>query len=282
MAFITYSNRRLTIKVCPPRPVPSSIETFTQGVDRWLDIFGEQGGVTPAQAKPRWESIDHEAKVYVPNQKGWARYLNLTACAVWTSAGVGKTATLISPSCAIMANHYKLANGTTVRFVTRSGEVTERKVVAGKAYPPFRHLFPDIYIVKFDEPVENCTPVKFLPNNYYKYITDADEDGIPVLRLDKQDHCTVGELREIDTLGMCTLRAPLDPVRAKYYERLVGGDSSDPCLLVGQQAPVLLTVWTYGGYGSGTSCTFYSNWINGTVRTLADESITRTTLTHGV
>ena len=281
----------MTIKICPPKPTPSSVETFTKGVDMWLSIM-ESNGYTPAEAKPRWHSRSHATDEYIPNEKAWARYINLSCCAVEVTQGdisqYNKTATLITPSCAIMSQHYGLGPGNKVGFINESGAYIEHTVEKAVKHYLYQPHYPDLKIVKFTEPVVGCTPANLLPEGWEAFLPNQGE-GLPVLRLDKQDHCTVGELRSISTKPMCTIREPFDPMRKLYYEDLVGGDSSDPCFLVGQAVPIILTTWTYGGWGSGTSITYFGtkryssqpSWVDKICMELAGEKPNRATLTLG-
>ena len=256
---------------CQPRPKPSSVQTYTTIIDALLKHHEDK-----PYTKPRWS--DRDAEVPVRNEKCWANFVNLSCCAFDTSQGFNKTATLITPSCAAMSAHYKLNVGDTASFVGQNGVVEERAVTKRKVHYLYRgrdsNYYPDMCIVGFDKPVDTnvITPAKLLPKGYGTYLP-GDGNGLPCLRLDKQDHCTVGEVRAISSPTMCTVREPLDPVRVKYYENLVGGDSSDPCFLIGYAAPTLLTTWTFGGWGAGTSWNYpaLQKWIDSTCKEFAGE-----------
>ena len=291
MAFfsISPSRRTMSIKICPPRPTPSSVDLFTRGVDIFLNM-AESNGWTPEEAKPRWKTRDHTTDEYIPNEKCWARYVNLSCCAVEVTQGTtsqyNKTATLITPSCAIMSQHYGLSPGNKVGFINTSGAYIERTVQKAVKHYDYQPYWPDLKIVSFTEPVVGCIPAHILPMDWRNYIPNKGW-GLPCLKLDKQDHCSVGEVSSIATPDMCSIREPQSQPRKRYHENLVGGDSSDPCFLIGLAVPIILTTWTYGGWGSGTSINHFAeykgkyNWIDQTCMNLAGEKPVKAKLTNG-
>lgn len=267
---------------CQPRPQPPSVTTYTAIMDAYAKTYQDK-----PNAKPRFLVRDFDRVEYEINPDCWTRYMNLSCCAVGTSQGLNKTATLITPSCGIMAAHYKLNVGDWVHFMDQRGIVHERKIVDRTVHYLYKGkesgYYPDLCIVKFDKPVEGCTPANILPSDWKDYLP-SDGNGLPALSLDKQDHCTMREVRSVASPGSATFRQPLDEVRATLYEDLIGGDSSDPGFLIGYPVPTILTCWTFGGWGAGTSITYIasvlgkSNWIDKTCNALAGETPTRQTL----
>jgi hypothetical protein len=65
-----------------------------------------------------------------------------------------------------------------------------------------------------------------------------------------------------DPRGTSKFQSPADPSRYSFYERVIGGDSGNPALIVVSGEPVLLTVWTFGEAGSGTSVAAIKDDIN--------------------
>lgn len=246
-----------------------------------MDALAEHHKDNVPNAKKRWAVRNFENKQYEPNPECWARYMNLSCCVVGSSVGFAKTGTLITPSCIMMAAHYRFAFGTLVHFVGQNGEVFERTVVKSKVHYLYKGkesgYYPDLCVAALNEPLpEMCTPAKLLPSDWQNFLPE-EGNGLPALSLDKDDHCTIREFRSISSPQMATFRKPLDETRALYYEDLIGGDSSDPGLLIGYSAPVLTAVWTFGGWGSGTSITYFANnlgsrnWIDATCYELAGE-----------
>ena len=76
---------------------------------------------------------DHAHKHYVRNPACWAADLDLTCMSPWNSDhATRKAGTLVSPRHAVWARHYNIRLNSTIRFVTRSGAVVDRRVVASR------------------------------------------------------------------------------------------------------------------------------------------------------
>jgi len=68
--------------------------------------------------------------------------------------------------------------------------------------------------------------------------------------------------------NLVQMRQPANSTRAQWYEAVIGGDSGNPAGLVINDKLVLLTVWTYGGGGSGTSVVSFKTQLNSAMTTL--------------
>ena len=63
-----------------------------------------------------------------------------------------------------------------------------------------------------------------------------------------------------DAITSCIV--PGDPTRLAFFEPLIGSDSGNPAFILFNGQSVLLTLWTLGGAGSGTSVTALKADIN--------------------
>ena len=118
-----------------------------------------------------------------------------------------------------------------------------------------------IGILDSDVPTNIISYAKVLPDNYADYIKTGK--GLPCIRFDQEEKALVGDVEEI-----ASAKEPLSPIRSLFYEKLIGGDSGNPMFIIINNQPVILTVWTMGGGGDGTSITKFKNDINGRMRSL--------------
>ena len=61
---------------------------------------------------------------------------------------------------------------------------------------------------------------------------------------------------------MADFSIPLTQLRLPFYLAMIKGDSGHPAFLVLNNEIVLLTVWTFGNGGTGTSVTAFKEDIN--------------------
>jgi hypothetical protein len=69
----------------------------------------------------------------------------------------------------------------------------------------------------------------------------------PALGLDQEEKALI-----IDFLTSGSFRTPINANRLIFNESKISGDSGNPAFLIVNGELVLITVWTYGGPGSGT------------------------------
>ena len=154
------------------------------------------------------------------------------------------------------------------RFVDRQNRTYERRLVAIKRHPdysPYPTNYPDIAVGKLDSAITNgISFAKVLPESYTNYLSSGIR--LPTLRLDKEEKALVGDLFSINhSVGgnhFTSFMTPLDATRLSFYEGLIPGDSGNPVFLLLSGQPILLTIWTGGGAGTGTSLVACTNDIN--------------------
>jgi hypothetical protein len=230
-------------------------------------IDGLLAGKSAANALRIFTSQDHAGQVYVRNPDCWAQAIPhcLTCLSPWNSTGGSTRAgTLISPRHILFAAHYQINVGATVRFVAMDGTVVNRTMTAKLTHPSYVPYFPDITVGVLDSDVpEPIAFARILPDNYEAKLPsqNAFNDGrLPTLTLDQEEKALVTDwYRELNST---LFTIPSNLQRLAFYEHKISGDSGNPAILPVNGLPVLLTVWTYGGAGSGSSVRAQKTAIN--------------------
>lgn len=194
--------------------------------------------------------------VYVRNPALWTN-CDLTGSTANNWGGIA-----ITPDIVIYSNHAHASVGSTIHFVTSANTTITRTITAGQAAPGYTPYWPDWWIAKLNQPLPaTIKPAKFLPANWKSYIPDHENYNymrMPTIGLNQFRDATVQDCWFVDNntaKSMTTTLSPVNSKRLAFYKNKIGGDSSSPLILPINREPVLLTVWTFGGSGSGTSLT---------------------------
>jgi hypothetical protein len=253
----------------------SQVDTFSSHVPGSLAahctaaIDSRIAGKTAAAAKPIFSTQNHIIGSYTRNPACWAAGIDLTCLSPWNSAGGAQMAgTLITPRHILMAAHFEIPVGASLRFVTNDNVVVTRTLIGVRRHPAFHPFFPDLTVGLLHSDVSTgITPCRVLPANWRDYLpTDIGE--IPCLAVDAQENALVTEGGYISPpwgQKATVFDSPNAAQRLAFYEPLISGDSGNPGFLIVAGQPVLLTLWTYGGAGSGTSVTYYRTDLNGMI-----------------
>jgi hypothetical protein len=231
--------------------------------DRITEVTSENASTY----KPIFSTQDHTNSIYIRNTDSWIYGLDLTPISPWNSnSGVYKAGTLISPRHIIFANHYTIANGSTIRFVTSDNVVVERTLV--NSISVTRDI--RVGVLNSDVP-ETITFAKFLPDGWQDYIPGISHIGVPCFYTDQQEKALINILN--DTYAgeeLISFSVPTDDFshRLALYENLVSGDSGNPGFLIINDQLVILTTWWFGFAGTGPNLTHYKDEINSTMTTL--------------
>lgn len=209
-------------------------------------------------AKQIYTLQDHKNKNYIRNKDCWAYDLDLTCISPWNSTGNNTRAgTAITPYHIVFANHYQIANGATVRFITQTNEVVDRKLT--KSIQIFNS---DIRIGVLDQKLpSSIKPAKILPKFYrdyvainFNHILDKDDGQLiktfPALCLDYEEKAIINEVNTISGNANIICKEPSGQL-SKFSEKIIPGDSGNPCFTIIDDQLVLLCTWLSGHYGSG-------------------------------
>lgn len=243
---------------------------------------------------------DDNTNTYIRNSQCWAANLDLTCISPWNSTGGSqRCGVLISPRHIIFAAHFQINNNATIRFVDANNNVIIRTITNKLTHPNYSNpipFFPDITIGILDQDVPNSISfAKILPlnwNNYLPTLTIENDNiaggfAIPCLYSNQQKKAVITELRSLILPEEYTLpppgsipwpengrftntlfRTPTITSRAGFFESIITGDSGSPAFLIINDELVLITVWTFGGAGGGTSLLYFKDDINNMMNTL--------------
>lgn len=224
----------------------------------WVDSR-INSGMTMAANGLVYTTQDHATSTYVRNPSLWCADADLTCISPWNSDHANKKAgTLVTARHVINAAHYEFPVGTTLRFVANDNTVHERTVTGKKRHPDYSAYVPDLTIYTLDADLPAAiTPCKLMPPSVGDYITKPTISRIPALGLDQDEKALI-----IDWAGGGSFSSPTDADRAIFHETKISGDSGNPAFLVIGGELLLITVWTFGGAGSGTPVADYIPDIN--------------------
>ena len=222
-------------------------------------------GKTPSVAKPIFTTQNHTTSTYVRNSGCWASDLDLTPISPWNSTGGPlRAGTLISPRHVLFCEHYNFhpSVGATIRFIASDGTAVNRTISALETHPDYSPFYPDITIGLLDSDVPASIGfVKILPQNWANYLPSLSKSyTLPCLVLDQEEKALISNLYTIDRSANFLI--PTQSARFAFYETIIEGDSGNPAFLIIDDELVIITVWTFGGPGRGTSISDHKDAIN--------------------
>lgn len=205
---------------------------------------------------------DHSTPTYVRNANVWCNDVDLTCISPWNSnGGHRKAGTLVTPRHIITAAHYEYNVGTTVRFVAADNTVHNRTVTGKKRHPNYVPYSPDLTLYTLDSDLPgSITPCKLMPSNWDDHLVQNFHNRPPALGLDQEEKALI-----IDFFARGSFMTPVDADRLIFHENKIGGDSGNPAFLIVNGELVLITVWTFGGAGGGTSVASHIADLNGMI-----------------
>ena len=227
----------------------------------------------PNSALNIFTTQNHAASSYVRNVNCWAFGLDLTSISPWNSVGGQQLAgTLISPRHVIFAAHYQPPVGALLRFIRQDNTIVQRTLTNKLTHPSYIPYFPDITIGVLDSDVPSgITFAKLLPSNWGNYFPSlcSARATVPALCLDQEEKALITDVFQCQSYAAFTTPNTFNKVqRTLFYESKIGGDSGNPAFLIINNELVLLTVWTFGGAGSGTFLTPQISAINAMMTSL--------------
>jgi hypothetical protein len=226
-------------------------------------------GLNPSLSKPIYTTQNHTTSTYVRNTGCWVSDLDLTSISPWNSTSSNNMAgVLISRRHIIFAAHYQINNGATIRFVDNNNNVITRTMVNKLTHPNYTPYYPDITIGLLDSDVPpSINFAKILPQNWKNYLPSLSSSyTLPCLVLDQEEKALISELYFLETSA--AFKSPTNTVRSNFFESIILGDSGNPAFLIIDGELVIITVWTFGGAGAGTSIVYHKDAINSMMASL--------------
>ena len=260
----------------------SGTATTTRAVSVTLTLSGAsvvdviEGGVAGSARKALSDPMDNalvganpatQQKVYTtqdPYVRNTSFFLQgthaeaLTCASPWNSRSAGKRAgTAITARHAVLADHYPLYGGDTLRFIASDNTVITRTVVQS-ARILYNGNGTDARMVLLDSDLPaSITPCKLFPDGYETYLpagaTCAAACALPLLAMDFSENGIALDLIRgpvvTDLSPSMRFGAPTIPHRLAFYDPIISGDSGNPVFAVIGSELWLLS--TFFGAGSG-------------------------------
>lgn len=205
----------------------------------------------------------------------------ITCASPWNSQqGQFRAGTAITPRHVLVAAHYTITQGNTIKFVTADNVVIERTVVGKRSLSINADI--DLLILDSDLPT-TITPCKLFPSNFEDYLpagsssTSYAATGIPLLTINARgERASVRELLRIIPSGQTDAATVQIKVPSEtsdlypFYESTISGDSGSPVFSVIGTELWLMNLWWSAG--SGTLVSSVLSDINNTI-TLLDSDL---------
>ena len=262
----------------------SGTATTTRTVSVTLTLSGAsvvdviEGGVAGSARKALSDPMDNalvaanpatQQKVYTtqdPYVRNTSFFLQgthaeaLTCTSPWNSRQAGRRAgTAVTARHAVLANHYALYVGDTLRFIASDNTVITRTVVqAARIFYSGNDNGTDAWMVLLDSDLPaSITPCKLFPDGYETYLpagaTCAAACALPLLAMDFSENGIALDLIRgpvvTDLSPSMRFGAPTIPHRLAFYDPIISGDSGNPVFAVIGSELWLLS--TFFGAGSG-------------------------------
>ena len=214
----------------------------------------------PATQQKVYTSQDHATPAYVRNTSFFLQGTHaeaLTCTSPWNSRGNGNRAgTAITARHAVLANHYPLLAGDTLRFVASDNTIITKTVVqAARIF--YNGNGTDAWMILLDSDLPaSITPCKIFPDGYETYLpegaTTASAATLPLLAMDFSENGIALDLiteQVQSNVPTMIYGAPTIPHRLAFYDPIISGDSGNPIFAVIGSELWLLS--TFFGAGSG-------------------------------
>jgi hypothetical protein len=217
-------------------------------------------GANPATQQKVYTSQDHATPAYVRNTSFFLQGTHaeaLTCASPWNSRqGTRRAGTAITARHAVLANHYPLIAGDTLRFIASDNTVITRTVVqAARIFSNGNGTDAWMILLDSDLPA-SITPCKIFPDGYETYLpagaTTAAAEDLPLLAMDFSENGIALDLRkEILELGVPKMfsRIPTLPDRLAFYDPIIVGDSGNPLFAVIGSELWLVSTFTASNIG---------------------------------
>jgi len=164
----------------------------------------------------------------------------LTCTSPWNSRQAGnRSGTAITARHAVLANHYPLVAGDTLRFIASDNTVITRTVVQS-ANIFYNGFSTDARMILLDSDLPaSITPCKIFPDGYETYLpageVTAAAEKLPLLATDFSENGIVLDLLFEGTGNVTPVmifNKPELPDRLAFYDPIISGDSGNPIFAV--------------------------------------------------
>jgi hypothetical protein len=198
-------------------------------------------GADPATQQSLYTTQDHDGANYVRNSNFLIQGTHaeaLTCVSPWNSRQAQRrSGTAITPRHVVLATHYPLYVGDSIRFVASDNTVVARTVVqADDVLYDGNNADARLLLLDSDLP-SSITPCKLFPSNYKTYlpagnITHAAQ-ALPLLATDQQEKGVILSLfREAEEFKSMRWSTPSLTNRLNFFEPIIVGDSGNPLFTV--------------------------------------------------
>ncbi len=218
----------------------SAREELTDTIDTALS------GANVSTQQSVYTSQNHTSGSYTRNSNFFLQATHaeaLTCASPWNSIGANTRAgTAITARHALLASHYPIQSGATLRFVASDNTVITRTVVQASSIST-DGTGTDAWMVLLDSDLpSSITPCKIFPSAFTTYLPASSTSGsvsayrLPLLAFDFEEKGIVLDLLNTqeasDTNPVATFNKPENSDRLAFHESIISGDSGNPVFAV--------------------------------------------------
>lgn len=207
--------------------VPVSYVSGSLGLHLNNQIDGLIAGKVPSPTTQNiFVSEDHTNAVYVRNTSCIANLTGITALSNWNSDEANRKAgTLVSPRHIVFANHFAMGNGTTLRFVDASNNVTTRTITAQQAVSGITS--GDICVGLLDSDVPSgIAHLKVLSSSVLSSkMPGSNLIRFGIFQFNQQHQAIVTDALFNDSIAVVSTFTPTNSNRLQFNIPIVNGDS---------------------------------------------------------
>lgn len=225
-------------------------------------------GADPSTQKLIYTTQDHAASTYVRNTSFFLQSTHaeaLTCVSPWNSRQANnRSGTAITPRHVVLAEHYPLHQGDSIRFVTSNNTVITRTVVKASNIS-YNGVGTDARIVLLDSDLpSSIKPCNIFPDNFETYlpagVSSNTMQSLPLLCTDQQEKGLILDfIKENDSESTPSLQwgSPSIANRLAFYEPIIVGDSGNPIFVVTDSE-----LWLLSTFHGGTGGPFYGGLVS--------------------
>ena len=148
--------------------ISSGLAASSDRWERWAEsslgnavLGGFQQRAASSSQMAMYSTLNHTTPAYVRNSSCWLTGIDVSCISVWNSyGGQQRAGTLVTPRHAVLAKHFSVPTGTTLRFVSNgSGALTHTDVTVEASQTSSDVL--DMQVVKFsaEVPYQFCSVI---------------------------------------------------------------------------------------------------------------------------